>query len=120
MYGTPVEKEIEKKMKLDNVVAYMKDNLDGDAYEKRWLKPLLLLIEYSRTDDAKLIWIDWDKDLQVEHILPIQWSTDHSWRNNWQEELAEFWLQKIGNLTLLSGKKNIAASNDSFNWSSVH
>lgn len=114
-----IEREIDKKMKEDNVVAFMKDNLDGNVYSARWLKPLLVLIEYERTDDSKLIWINWDKDLQIEHILPIQWSTTHSWRVNWQEGLAEHWLQKFGNLTLLSGKKNVVASNASFKQKKV-
>ena len=51
-----IEKEIEKKMKEDEVVSRVKDNLDGKVYRERWLKPLLLLIEYNRTDDSKLTW----------------------------------------------------------------
>lgn len=109
-----IDKEIEKKMREDNVRSIMKENLDGNVYGERWLKPLLLLVEYNRTDDSKLTWIDWDKNLQVEHILPEKWSTNPDWKKVWGEEQAELWQQRFGNLTLLSGKKNRVASNDSF------
>jgi uncharacterized protein with ParB-like and HNH nuclease domain len=109
-----IEKEIDKKMKEDEVVSRLKENLDGDVYGDRWLKPLLILIEYGRTDDSKLVWIEWNKKLQAEHILPEKWSSIPDWKNSWSSEQAECWLQKLGNLTLLSGKKNVVASNDSF------
>ena len=109
-----IENAILKKMANDKVVDYAKYNLDGDAYSERWLKPLLVLIEYSKTDDAKLIWIEIDKTLQIEHILPERWYKNPDWKKNWTDEQAEFWLHKLGNLTLISGKKNAVASNDSF------
>jgi uncharacterized protein with ParB-like and HNH nuclease domain len=109
-----IEKEIDKKISDDNVIPYVKENLDGDAYSERWLKPLLILIEYNRTDDSKLTWIDWDKHLQAEHILPDKWSANPDWKRQWTDDQAEQCLQKLGNLTLLSGKKNIVATNDSF------
>lgn len=109
-----IEKQIAKKMKDDNVVSYVKDNLDGEVYQERWLKPLLALVEYNRTDDAKITWIEWDKNLQIEHILPEKWSGVPEWKSTWTDEQASHWVHRLGNLTLLSGKKNIVATNDSF------
>ena len=43
-----------------------------------------------------------------------EWEKKTYWKRRWTEEQADFWLNKIGNLTLLSGRKNIRASNDEF------
>ena len=109
-----IEKEIEKKMREDNVRSSMREKLDGDVYGERWLKPILLLVEYSRTDDAKPTWIEWDKNLQIEHVLPEKWAANPDWKKMWNDDQARLWQQRLGNLTLLSGRKNSVASNDSF------
>lgn len=110
-----IQKQVDGKFKEDEVHKWVKESLDADAYVERWLKPLLLLIEYNRTDDSKISFIElWDRNLQVEHILPEKWSTNPTWKKLWDEESATHWLNKLGNLTLLSGKKNVVASNDSF------
>ena len=111
-----IEKQLESKLKEDEVPKWTKENLsNADSYFERWLKPLLLLVEYNRTDDSKISFIElWDRNLQIEHILPERWSTNPTWKKLWSEKSATHWLNKLGNLTLLSGKKNVVASNDSF------
>ena len=110
-----IEREIKSKMNADKVIQYLKENLDAaDVYDGRWLKPLLLLVEYSRTDDSKLVFIEWDRKLQIEHILPTGWNKNEDWKKKWDESQATYWVNRLGNLTLLSGKKNVVATNDSF------
>lgn len=109
-----IRKDIEKKMTEDDVTRRMTENLQNDVDDERWLKPLLTLIEYAQTDDSKISFIEHDSKLHVEHILPKKWDEIDEWKKKWNEEQVENWLRKIGNLTLLSGKKNIAACNDSF------
>lgn len=104
--------EIEKKMKEDKIVENAKQNLAGDVYGRPWLKPLLMLIEYEQTDNPPYIEID--RRVHVDHILPQEWKKIGYWKARWNEEQANEWLHKLGNLTLLSGRKNIKASNDSF------
>ncbi len=111
-----IQKQVDEKLKEDEVHKWVNESLDSDAYFERWLKPLLLLVEYNRTDDSKISFIElWDRNLQVEHILPGKWSTNPAWKKLWDEESATRWLNKLGNLTLLSGKKNVVATNDAFN-----
>jgi len=107
-----IKKEIDGKMTEDNVFKWMKENLQNDAYGNSWLKPLLALIEYEQTDNSKLSFIGLDRKLHADHILPEKWFKNEEWKEMWTEEQAEKWLHKIGNLTLLSGKKNIAQHND--------
>ncbi|MDO8137208.1 MAG: HNH endonuclease family protein, partial [Candidatus Brocadiales bacterium] len=52
--------------------------------------------------------------LHIDHILPEKWNSIEDWKKKWTEDQSRRWLHKIGNLTLLSGKKNISASNGPF------
>jgi len=104
--------EIENKMRDDNVISRMKDNLQNDVSEERWLRPLLVLVEYAQTDDSQISYIELDNRLHVDHILPQEWESVQEWKKEkWTKPQAEKWLNKIGNLTLLSGRKNIAQQN---------
>jgi uncharacterized protein with ParB-like and HNH nuclease domain len=109
-----IKKVIENKMAADNVIKLMSDNICNDAYGDAWLKPLLILIEYEQTDNARIVFIETDRKLHIDHVLPEKWETKSYWRNHWTKEKVALWSNRIGNLTLLSGKKNIAASNGSF------
>ena len=107
-----IKKEIEKKMLEDNVIRRMTENIQNDVYGESWLRPLLALIEYAQTDDSKLTYIELDSKLHVDHILPQGWESVPVWNKNWTKQQAEKWLNKLGNLTLLSGRKNIAQRNE--------
>jgi uncharacterized protein with ParB-like and HNH nuclease domain len=108
---------------LDNLNRYDKyENFlsNENIYQERWLKPLLLSIEYFENEKKDFIQIS--RDLQVEHILPQSWNAKESWnkeRLNWKDSFLEDEASKLinsfGNLTLLTGKKNIEASNCNFN-----
>ena len=107
-----IKKEIEKKLTEDNVIRRVEENLQNDVYGMPWLRPLLILVEYAQTDSSKISYIELDSKLHVDHILPQGWETVPEWKKNWNKEQAEKWLNKLGNLTLLSGRKNIAQRND--------
>lgn len=108
-----ITKKIEEKINDDNVIELALKNIKGNAYEESWLKPLLILIEYSRTDGTKPAFIETNNKLHVDHILPIKWDSIDEWKKlGWDNTSANQWLNKIGNLTLLSYKKNIAQKND--------
>jgi len=107
-----ISNEIYKKMKEDKVLESIKRNLQDDVYGNSWLKPLLIIIEYGQTDE--IVFIEYSRNLHIDHILPEKWEKIDYWRKRWTKEKANYWLNKIGNLTLLSGRKNIKASNDEF------
>ena len=107
-----IRKEIDKKMQDDDVIESARESLEYDVYGETWLKPLLILIEYGQTDES--VFIEYSRNLHIDHILPEEWKKKLYWRRKWTEEKADFWLNKIGNLTLLSGRKNIRASNEDF------
>jgi len=105
-------KELDRKMKDDKVLDSVMRNLQDDVYGNSWLKPLLILIEYGQTDES--VFIEYSRDLHIDHILPEKWHKIGYWKKKWAKEKANYWLNKIGNLTLLSGRKNRKASNDEF------
>lgn len=105
---------VDRKMQDDDVPTGVEESLDEDAYGSPWLGPLLALIEYEQTDEAKVSFIDLGRDVNVDHVLPQKWESEPSWRRMWTKVQANQWLHRIGNLTLLSGKKNIKASKSPF------
>ena len=71
------------------------------------------MIEYNQTDST-MPFIEMDNHLHIEHILPKKWEEYPEWKKYITPEIAKDYLHSIGNLTLLSGKKNIEASNNPF------
>lgn len=76
------------------------------------VKAVLLRVDRERHDDSTVTIPDRRK-ITVEHILP-QTMTDPYWTDRFTAEQHEQWLHKLGNLTLISGKKNSAAKNLGF------
>src|SRR3989338_5092479 len=66
----------------------------------------------SKKSMAEISKAEMDKKIHADHILPEKWHNKEEWKKMWTEEQANNHLNKIGNLTLLSGKKNIAQQND--------
>lgn len=113
-YNT-IKNEIRNKIKNDKVLSQIRKNLQGDVYRDSWTKPLLIMIEYHQVDKSNITnYLNIDRNIQIEHILP-QKNRDHSyWTNLYSDEESAKILHTIGNLTLLSGTKNIQASYNSF------
>lgn len=90
------------------------DYLDrANIYSSKWHKPLLLAIEYNQQDNYPYIEIN--KSLHTEHILPQEWNDkDLNWSDKFDSDTANLFLNSLGNLTLLSGNKNIRASNSNY------
>lgn len=114
---------------IDEIICIMKDNLDyynttaaykdeldnNNIYGRKWDKPLLLLIEYFLPDDSKNNFIPLDNKLQIEHILPRKSDNENAdWQTVFTENEREELINSLGNLTLLSMRKNIQANNYSF------
>ncbi|MGL2765983.1 DUF262 domain-containing protein [Helicobacter pylori] len=115
------------KKYLNNVTQHFKENLEDDhLYTKfyfingktpkknSWLKPILILVEYSMSDDPYPKRIQMDKNLHVEHILPQQPGSSSQWVKDFSEEERGLYTHSLANLTLLGGTKNTQASNLDF------
>jgi uncharacterized protein with ParB-like and HNH nuclease domain len=117
-------KKVKQKSNIEEIKALITDNLskydnyvgflsNENAYWTNWHKPLLLSIEYYQQDARDFIPIS--RDLHTEHILPKEWNKkDLNWSDTFSETTAKPLLNSLGNLTLLSGTKNIQASNSNY------
>lgn len=110
-----IHKEITRKIKDDRVLSRVRDNLQGDVYGDSWTKPLLIMVEHQQVDSSNIFnYLSLDRNIHIEHILPRKNRDSDYWENLYSDEESDSILHTIGNLTLLSGTKNIQASCKSF------
>lgn len=110
-----IKKELDDKLEKDNIIKLALYSLTSEQIaSEAWCKPLLLMMEYNATDDSKSSFINLSPDLHLEHILPIKHERFPEW-NHISKDTAAKWINSAGNITLLSGAKNIEASNNPFN-----
>ncbi|GAA8618359.1 DUF262 domain-containing protein [Helicobacter pylori] len=112
---------VKKYLDNNNVTQHFRDNLqDSKLYEQHkkssknsWLRPILILVEYSMSDDPRPKRIQMD-DFHVEHILPQQPGSSSQWVKDFSEEERGLYTHSLANLALLGGTKNAQASNLDF------
>jgi uncharacterized protein with ParB-like and HNH nuclease domain len=109
------------KLCNNNLVQYgttdtFKSEIEGDYfYGRRWDKSLLYLVEYFSQDNSNINFIPLSNTIQLEHILPQKVDDENSeWAKLFTIEDRNVLTNCIGNLTLLSMRKNIQAYNYSF------
>lgn len=130
-------KALKEKKSVENIASIVKEYLDDDnnkitqnfreklkddhLYEKHkkasknsWLRPILILVEYSMSDDPRPKRIE-KNDFHVERILPQNPDPSSQWVKDFSEEERELYTHSLANLTLLGGKKNIKALNQVLN-----
>ncbi|MGL2611227.1 DUF262 domain-containing protein [Helicobacter pylori] len=118
---------VKKYLDDKNITQRFRDNLqDSNLYTKfyytsktpkknSWLKPILILVEYSMSDDPYPKRIQMDKNLHVERILPQNPDPSSQWVKDFNEEERGLYTHSLANLTLLGGKKNTKALNQALN-----
>ncbi|HPS29581.1 MAG TPA: DUF262 domain-containing protein [bacterium] len=110
-----IQEELNKHLEENNTIERAKENLNGDIYFDSWCRPLLAMIEYNQLDSSNLSFIEiFDRSLHVEHVLPKAYVKNDAWVHFHGDKEVKDWINTGANLTLLSGSKNIAASNDAF------
>ncbi|WP_187941746.1 DUF262 domain-containing protein [Helicobacter pylori] len=117
---------VKEYLDYHNITQDFKKNLqDSELYEQHkrssknsWLRPILILVEYSMSDDPRPKRIQKDDfhkdDFHVEHILPQQPGSSSQWVKDFSEEERGLYTHSLANLTLLGGTKNAQASNKDF------
>lgn len=109
-----IEKLMTDKLKEYNISDSFRKNVSSNlVYNQKWAKPLLLLVEYYWQDNSSFSFIKMDKQLHLEHILPIEYE-EYGWDKLFNEEERFKWTNSLSNLTLLSDRKNKQAQNFSF------
>jgi len=109
-----IKEKLEEVLHGDKVYRRVLEDIEEDSYQEAWCKPTLMLLEYYETDNTNVSFVDLDNNLHVEHILPQGFSSIDYWTNLYDEVDGERHVNRFGNLTILSGNKNIKASNRPF------
>ncbi|MGG2093474.1 DUF262 domain-containing HNH endonuclease family protein [Bacillus sp. S13(2024)] len=90
-------------------------NIDvQDLYKKKYAKYLLLRLDMALNENAN-IKKSYTGIISVEHILPQNPPKGSEWERGFTEEERKNWTHRLGNLVLLSRKKNSSANNRDFN-----
>ncbi|RKV15687.1 hypothetical protein DD736_07020 [Helicobacter pylori] len=127
-------KALKEKQSVENIASIVKEYLDyhkitqnfreklkdDHLYENHkrasknsWLRPILILVEYSMSDDPRPKRIE-KNDFHVEHILPQNPDPSSQWVKDFSEEERGLYTHSLANLTPLGGNKNAQASNLDF------
>ncbi|MFC0044553.1 DUF262 domain-containing protein [Metabacillus iocasae] len=84
-----------------------------DFYKKKFAKYLLLRLDISLSENSN-IRKAYAGVISVEHILPQNPPKGSKWEQGFTEAERKNWTHKLGNLVLLSRKKNSSANNREF------
>lgn len=77
--------------------------LEGPIYGKRFARYILLKLDYYyQNHDQKMHF----ETLSVEHILPQNPAENSKWLNDFAPDQREEWTHKVGNLVLITRRKN--------------
>ncbi|MGX2956482.1 DUF262 domain-containing protein [Ursidibacter arcticus] len=86
--------------------------LNGDVYGKRPARYILLLLNYLYHSNQQPFTLP--KTISIEHILPQTPEDNSQWKMDFTEEQRLEWTNKLGNLIILSRRKNSSQSNSDF------
>lgn len=86
--------------------------LDGAIYGRRFAKYVLLRLEYLLASHSAPL--NLPDEISVEHVLPQNPGKKSQWIQDFTDEEREEWLHRLGNLMLLSRRKNTSLGNLDF------
>lgn len=89
------------------------DALDNDVYNEKFLKPLMLSLEYEVREKTDNSFYSLDNTLHVDHILPRAYRQKKEWGYIKEENVLSE-INKLGNMALLQNIKNEEALNCGF------
>ena len=90
-------------------VEYLNNVLKGNVYGRRAARYILLKLDLLFL--GKDVPFNLPETISVEHILPQTPSADSQWRVDFSDEEREALVNKLGNLVLISRRKNSAQGN---------
>lgn len=96
----------------NKIITNVYNALDGNVYGESFLKPLMLSIDYKVREKLLTEFYAADKEIHMDHILPKKYyEKPEEWEYITNKEETLPYLNTIGNMALLLGKKNEEALN---------
>ena len=90
----------------------LKRILSGDIYGKRFAKYILLKLDMILLDSSTIYSLP--NTISIEHILPQNPAADSKWIADFTADEREEYTDKLGNLVLISRRKNTSQGNLDF------
>jgi len=87
----------------------LKTTLDGNLYGKRAARYVLLKLDLLLHGHSTKF--EMSETISIEHILPQNPSDGSKWKADFSDSDRELWTNKVGNLVLISRRKNSAQGN---------
>lgn len=86
--------------------------IQSDIYGKRPARYIILLVNYlDHSQETEFVI---PNTISVEHILPQNPTNDSQWKKDFNDENLAEWTDKIGNLIIISRRKNSSQGNKDF------
>jgi len=86
-------------------------SVEAAVYGRRFTRYLLIKLDYLYQDHAHRLAVE---SLSVEHVLPQNPADGSQWRKDFTDEQRKDWKDRLGNLVLISTKKNTAQGNSDY------
>lgn len=95
-----------------NKIAFMNEIENGQIYKRKFARYILLKLDYLNSGNTQ----KWNtpSKISIEHVLPQNPSQSSQWKKDFTDEQHANWLNRLGNLVLISRTKNISLSNLDF------
>jgi len=108
-----IKEDLNRTMVSRRMYAKVYDALDNDVYNEKFLKPLMLSLEYTIREDTNNSFYALDNSLHMDHILPRAYKQNSEWDYIKDEEVLPY-INGLGNMALLQDIKNEEALNCGF------
>lgn len=107
-----IEKEIQKSIASRKMIKKTYEALDDEVFNEKFLKPLMLSLEYEIRERTNTTFYPIDNNLHMDHILPRAYSKKEAW--DYITDEVKPYINTLGNMALLLSDKNEEALNCGF------
>lgn len=111
-----IENELNNLIHSKKMIKGFYEALDDEVFDEKFLKPLLLSVDYNIREKTNTTFYSIDKKLHIDHILPRAYEKDKNrdWDYIENKEEANSYLNTLGNMALLLYSKNEECENFGF------
>ena len=108
-----IKEDLNRTIISRRMYAKVYDALDNDVYNEKFLKPLMLALEYNNRESTNTGFYVLDNTLHMDHILPRAYKQKDEWNYINDEDVLPL-INGLGNMALLQDIKNEEALNCGF------
>lgn len=95
-----------------NKIAFINEIENGQIYKRKFARYILLKLDYLNSGNTQ----KWNtpSKISIEHVLPQNPALGSQWKKDFDDDSQTEWLNRLGNLVLISRTKNVSLGNLDF------